>query len=105
MRFLRQEHHWRLIDKVKRKSYLKYEIIRKLIRSFILNTNTPFIYKTFVYMKFIKYTRFAILPNSKNRCTLSGRSYGVMSYFKLSRFFLRLNVHKMNTHGLKRLSW
>jgi ribosomal protein S14 len=105
MRHNKREHLWRWSDQVKRKYYLKFEIIRRLMRSFVLNQNVPMIYKTYVYMKFAKYTRFCILPSAKNRCVLSGRTYGVMSYFKLSRFFLRLHVHKMNTHGLKRLSW
>lgn len=105
MNYFKREHHWRLVDKVKRKYYLKYEIIRRLIRTFILNKHISILYKTFVYVKFLKYTRFCILPNAKNRCILSGRTYGVMSKYKLSRFMLRLSVHKMQTHGLKRLSW
>jgi small subunit ribosomal protein S14 len=105
MNNLPQEHHWRLVDKVKRKYYVKFEIIRRLIKTFVLNNHVSMAYKTFVYVKLLKYTRFCILPNAKNRCILSGRSYGVMSYFKLSRFFLRLSIHKMQTHGIKRLSW
>ena len=74
------------------------------MRSFFLNNNVALAYKTYLYIKFIKYTKFCILPMAKNRCVLSGRTYGVMSYFKLSRFFLRLQTHKMNAHGFKRLS-
>ena len=101
----RQEHHWRLVDKVKRKFFLKYEILKILSKTCLKNSKLPIIYKYFIYIKLIKLIRFSNIGISKNRCILSGRSYGILSYFKVSRFFLRTNLIKMNTFGFRRLSW
>ena len=93
------------MDKVKRKIFLKYEIMKILSKSCIRDTSIPVLHKYYIYMKLIKLIRYANIGLRKNRCILSGRTYGILSYFKLSRFFLKLNLIRMNTFGLRRLSW
>lgn len=101
----KREHHWRLMDKVKRKYFLKYEILKILSKCLLRNSSLRLVNKYFIYMKLIKLPKYSNIGMRTNRCVLSGRSYGVLSYFKLSRFFLKNNLIKMNTYGLRRLSW
>lgn len=49
--------------------------------------------------------RFASLPTSNNRCYVSGRSRGVNSRTKVSRFVLRSKVYHSNIPGCRRASW
>lgn len=105
MCLFKQEHHWRLMDKAKRKIFLKYEIFKILSKSLIRDASISVVYKYYIYLKLIKLIKYANIGLRKNRCILSGRTYGILSYFKLSRFFLKLNILRMNTFGLRRLSW
>lgn len=93
------------MDKAKRKIFLKYEIFKILSKSLIRDASISVVYKYYIYLKLIKLIKYANIGLRKNRCILSGRTYGILSYFKLSRFFLKLNILRMNTFGLRRLSW
>ncbi len=102
---MKNELHLKLSDNLKRKYYLKFEIIKYVYKSFLKNDYLNNLHKYYIYLKFSSFFNYSSKVYKKNRCIVSGRRYGLVKYFKLSRFFFRKNVLKLNVSGLKRRSW
>jgi len=94
-----------LKDKKKRLLIIKYEK-KKLLYKYML------IHKLMLNQKKEKFLGKLInLPKNssevkiRNRCTLTGRSRGIIKYFKLSRLILRELILDGKLPGIKKSSW
>jgi len=94
-----------LIDNLKRKLFIKYEIKRKILISIIYNKNLKNIYRYYSYFNFIKISRISLITKQKNRCVESGRAWSTVKFLNYSRFVFRNKSNNGNLPGFKRASW
>ena len=100
-----RQNQWKLIDNLKRKLYIKYELKRIILKSFILIKNNSLIYKTYWQYKISILPKLGLYTQHNKKCLKSGRNYSIYKFFKLSRFFLRTSLIKGLFPGVKRLNW
>jgi len=100
-----REKHWNLLDYLKRRLYVKYELKKILIKSGVLNQQLQSTYRYLNSYHYRKYARWTILPQQVNRCVITGRQWAVIKKTNLSRFKFRTESYKGNLPGFKRASW
>lgn len=100
-----QEKKWKLIDLLKRKFFIKFEIKSLLLKSIILNKKLPYIYRyNSVYQK-TKCTRISSVIQQKNKCVKTGRVWATEKHSRYSRFVFRIESNSGNIPGFRRASW
>jgi len=102
---MKQEMQWKLMDKVKRKIFLKYELKKLLLKNLIVNKNLPLTARIFFNLKKGKITNFSMLTKINNRCLKTGRNFNVFKKVNYSRFVLRTEANKGVIPGFNRASW
>lgn len=95
----------KLLDNLRRKTFIKYEIKKKILYSIIKNSSLQNIYRYYAYFNFVKISRYSLITKQKNRCTETGRSWSVEKSTKYSRFVFRDKSNTGNLPGFKRASW
>ena len=101
---LNRQFQWRLLDNFRRKSYLKYELRRRLLKSLQKNHNTPLGYRYLASFYLGLTPRRASVTQPRNRCVRSGRSWNVIRRTQYSRFVLRAEGYKGSLPGFRRMS-
>ena len=96
---------WIKIEKFKRKSFVKKEIKRIIIKSIKLNKNLPLTKRYLASYYMSKLPRLSAISFSNNRCQLSGRSWAVHSKSGLGRFTFRSQIYASRLPGFRRASW
>lgn len=71
---MNRQEQLKLLDNLRRKTFIKYEIKKKILRSIIKNTSLQNIYRYYAYFNFIKICRYSLITKQKNRCTVTGRA-------------------------------
>jgi ribosomal protein S14 len=91
-------------DKKNRIFSLRRELNRKVIKSFIYNSDTNDLERLFLYKKLAKIDRLRFFKSmSKNVCIITGRSRGI-NYLGLSRIKIREYQAMGIIIGLKKVS-
>jgi ribosomal protein S14 len=70
----------------------------------IKNKQIPLLCKYNTQRNLIQLPHYKNITLQRNRCLLTGRSYGVIKSFKLARFSLRFKVYNGYILNLKRYS-
>lgn len=96
---------WKVLDNLKRKLFLKTELKKKILKSFIKNTKIPNTYRYLAFWHFCKMRRITSKTHHQKRCVISGRIWYVLKNTSYSRFILRNQVNLGNLPGFKRASW
>jgi len=92
-------------DSFKRKLVLKYELKRLILKLIQSNNNIPFRYRFKVQHRLQKLPRNSNFVRINNRCVFTGRQYGVLRRFKLSRIQIKKYEQKGFLPGLLKSSW
>jgi len=100
-----QEKQWILLDKLKRKFFIKYEIKKIILLSIKNNNNIPNYYKYYALYKKNKIIRWSNISQQTNRCIISGRGWSVNKISRYSRFIFRKESYCGNIPGFKKASW
>lgn len=96
---------WNSNSNTQRKLLLKYEIKKKLLKSFKKSRNTSYIKRYLVMFYMVNIPKNTSISYSTYRCIISGRIWSVSRRYGTSRFVLRNNAYMSNLPGLSRLSW
>lgn len=96
---------WKLMDNYRRKLFLKTEIKKHLLSSLIKNQNIPITYRYLALWNKSKLSPITSLVKHQNRCTATGRIWGINKWTKYSRFYFRTESYKGNLPGFNRASW
>lgn len=93
------------MDRLKRKSFLKYELKKQLLTAVKKSKTVPYLrrYRGAFYLSNIPTSMSKVVVN--NRCVSTGRNLGVNGKTGYSRFVLRDESYKSNLPGFRRASW
>lgn len=100
-----RENRWKRLDNFRRKLFLKNELKRVLLTSFINNNNLPTICRYLALYNKSKLLRLSSITQQKNKCVISGRVWSTIKLAKYSRFFFRVESNNGNLPGFRRASW
>lgn len=100
-----RELQWKLNDNLRRKLFLKNELKRQLLKSFIKNKKIPLAYRYLALWHRSKLPRLSSSTQIQNRCVQTGRIWYILKNTQYSRFFFRTESYKGNLPGFKRASW
>jgi len=95
----------KLLDNLKRKVFIKYEVKKKILSSIIKNKSLQNVYRYYAYFNFVKISRYSLITKQKNRCTKTGRAWSTVKLTNYSRFVFRNKANNGNLPGFKRASW
>ena len=96
---------WKLVDNLKRKLFIKYELKYLLLRSLFVSLDKSYIIRTYWQYKLVLLPKFGLIIKHNNRCLTSGRNKNILMKTKSSRFFFRLNINFGNNPSLRKLTW
>lgn len=102
---MKHEYHAILGDKLKRRSFIKSELQRRIGSYSRKNNYVDSFSKNLINLKLSKVASYSKSTVQRNRCVISGRGHGVLSKYQLSRFFFRDNSLKLKLPGFRRKSW
>jgi len=102
---MKHEYHGILSDKLKRRSFLKSELQRRVSVYSKKNTYVDNFSKNLISLKMSKTASYRKSTVQRNRCIVSGRGHGVLSKYQLSRFFFREKALSVSLPGVRRKSW
>ena len=100
-----REEQWILIDNLKRKIFIKYELKKLICNSIIKNNSVKNTHKYFALYTKNKINRWATLNEQNNRCFKSGRHWYTNKLTRTSRFVFRIESYSGHLPGFKRASW
>ena len=69
-----RHHQWKLLDKFRRQAYVKTELRRMLLRSFLKSQDLPLSKRYVAYFGLTHLPRHASRNKIQNRCIKSGRN-------------------------------
>lgn len=85
-------------DLLKRKIYEKYELQYSICKTLFVENPVP-------ETKLINSQKWITKHRIKNRCSLTSRSKGVLSFFKLSRMCFKEQASFGHLEGIRKSSW
>ena len=92
-------------DKKRRKLYLKRFLKRNSLRKIIHDNNSTDFERYNAQMALQKMPRNSSKIRIKNRCTITGRTHGLVGPFNISRIKLRELVSNGLVPGVKKAVW
>ena len=92
-------------DKKRRRLEKKYASQRAKLKAIIYNKDAPMEDRFQAVLKLSELPKNGAKIRLRNRCSLTGRSRGVYSKFKLSRSSLRLLALRGELPGVTKSSW
>lgn len=92
-------------DHTKRKAFEAYEPERQALRYVIRNTTLPARTRAMAQLQLTQMHCYTRPTQIRNRCILGGKSRGVFSDFKMTRFNFRQQALAGNLPGVKKASW
>lgn len=96
---------WILIDKLKRKIFIKYELKRFMLKNILKNNYISNINKYYAFYRKIKLKRWSTIGQQVNRCHKTGRQWSVNKLTRYSRFKFRTESYQGKIPGFSRASW
>jgi ribosomal protein S14 len=93
-----------MLDVIKRKLFIRYELRRLILRSALRNRNMSVVQHFYIMYLKTKPSRFVTIGQKINRCTLTGRSDGISPRMQISRFVFRRETNGGNLPGFRRIS-
>nr|QCU82623.1 ribosomal protein S14 [Pseudourostyla cristata] len=96
---------WILIDNLKRKLFIKYELKQFLLKSILKSNYTTNLQKYYITYRKTKLKRWAAISQQTNRCFRTGRPWYVNKLTRYSRFKFRTESYTGNLPGFSRASW
>lgn len=100
-----RQHHWKILDQIRRKNYIKFEVKRKLLQSASGTNSLSVATRYLACYKKSSIPRSSSLTRVVNRCVYTGRKYSTLHKFQMSRFVLRVKAYEGLIPGLRRSSW
>ncbi|KAK0656780.1 hypothetical protein B0T16DRAFT_400207 [Cercophora newfieldiana] len=94
-----------ILDHTKRKAVAEAEPERQALRYIIRNTSLPARTRAIAQLQLTQMHPYTRPTGIRNRCTMGGRSRGVLRDFKMSRFMFRMHALAGNIPGVKKASW
>jgi ribosomal protein S14 len=82
-----------MLDKLRRKSYIKVELRRMLLRSATKSNSTPLFHRYTAQFGLTHLPRRGSRNKIRNRCISSGRTWNVIRKSRYSRFEFRVNAY------------
>jgi small subunit ribosomal protein S14 len=95
---------WKFLDNLRRKSLIKAELRRSLLRSLLRSKTTPIVQKYAVYFGLTHLPRRSSRNKVQNRCVVSGRNWNVLKRAQYSRFVFRDRSYFSYLPGIRRAS-
>ncbi|KAK3898246.1 hypothetical protein C8A05DRAFT_47371 [Staphylotrichum tortipilum] len=92
-------------DHSKRKAFAAHEAERQALRYIIRNTTLPARTRAMAQLQLTQMHCYTRSTQINNRCILGGKSRGVFSDFKMTRYNFRLQALEGNLPGVKKASW
>jgi len=93
-----------VIDKYRRRVFLKYELKRLVLKSVTKSESLPYAVRYFALYKRNHVLRFAAVIEQRNRCIVTGRVWNVLQKVRYSRFFFRTEAYHGNIPGCRKAS-
>jgi ribosomal protein S14 len=91
-------------DYFKRKFYIKYEVKSRILKSFMYSDQLLNATRYLAFYQKIKIIRIGNKNQHTNRCFESGRTHGIITKTRYSRFKFRTESYKGNIAGFQRVS-
>jgi len=104
MIYILRQRQWKLLDNFRRQFFLKTELKKKLLKSFIKTKYISYKYKVFLKLQLVKLKRNTSFTTHKNRCSVTGRVHNVLNKVQYSRFTFRKSANFGDLPGVSRLS-
>ena len=92
-------------DKKKRHLVSKYEFKKKIVKLLLLKHNIRSGDRQHLVQVLNSYPRSGSITRVRNRCILTGRGNGVLTFFRLSRIKFRELASFGLLNGVKKSSW
>jgi small subunit ribosomal protein S14 len=96
---------WKLLDNFRRKSFVKTELRRMMLRSITQSKTTPLSQRYVAQFGLSHLPRQASRNKIQNRCVVSGRNWNVMRKTQYSRFVFRQKAYFSFLPAVRRASW
>ena len=96
---------WIMLDNYKRIFFLKTEIKRFLLKNILKNKKISFSRRFLISYYILNLPRVSTRTLIRNRCSLTGRVWGLNKQTKLTRFVFRNKMNKSDLPGFNRASW
>ncbi len=94
-----------LKDKKKRILVSQFELKKRLLKSILFQNHIDKKDKQYIVFLLNKQPRSSSITRVRNRCMLTGRGTGVLSFFRLSRIKFRELASFGLLSGVKKSSW
>lgn len=94
-----------MIDKFRRKLFLKSELRRLLLKFVVKNTLISQAHRYLALYSYSKISRTTARIQAKNRCVKTGRIWAVRKQSGYSRFVFQREAYHGHLPGFKRASW
>ena len=95
---------WVIMDKYKRKIFIKKELKRSILKSIKTNKNCSLSRRYLATYLLSKQPRFASRNFYNNRCTITGRVWSVNRRTGYGRFAFRSKIYNAELPGFRRAS-
>ena len=93
-----------MLDLIRRKAYIKFELKRSVLMSLLKSPTLPFYKRQLVSYRKVSLPRKSSIVQTVNRCHQTGRKYSTLKKYGLSRFALRVKTYEGALPGLRRYS-
>ena len=90
---------------MRRQTVKKFELSRKILKSISVNQNLSSDFRSNAFLKLIKLSKNSSITRVRNRCMLTGRGRGILSFFKLGRNVFRSLASNGYIPGVRKSSW
>ena len=91
-----------MLDLVRRKAYIKFELKRAALCSLMRTPTLPFYKRQLASYRKVSLPRRSSVIQIVNRCHQTGRKYSTLKKYRLSRFALRTKVYEGSLPGMRR---
>jgi len=92
-------------DKIRRSIFEKFEKQRLCLKALSKDKRLSFSNRLLYKLKLSIYIKNSSKTRIKNRCVVTGRSRGVIKYFRMSRIEVRQLALKGFMYGIRKASW
>ncbi|KAH7037222.1 ribosomal protein S14p/S29e [Microdochium trichocladiopsis] len=92
-------------DHTKRKVFAEHEAERQALRYMIRNTTLPARTRAEAQLQLSQMHAYTRPTQIRNRCLLGGKSRGILSDFKMTRYNFRMQALEGNIPGVQKASW
>lgn len=69
-----RQQQWKLLDNFRRKTFIKFELKKQILKSILTNTKLPLTYRYYASFQLSLLPKAGSFTKQRNRCVVSGRN-------------------------------